>query len=953
MTKLSLSEETTSRWLRGALGLYGDATPFPWQENLLELFRIGQIQSLDIPTGLGKTASMGIWLVARACGAPVPRRLVYVVDRRAVVDQATEEAVRLRWYVADNPDLREALQLGSRDLPVSTLRGQFIDNKEWLEDPSLPAIIVGTVDMVGSRLLFEGYGVSRKMRPYHAGLFGADTLIMLDEAHLVPPFERLLHTIVNESGMFGAVDESHRTIIPALKVMPLSATSRIGSDKSLGLTEADFEHPVVNQRLNASKHITLVTLNEKKNLRDALAEHAWRLTAEGKKAVRFIVFCNSRDDTEYASRSVKKLAKSSKSQADVNLLVGARRLFERENATKWLKEHGFIAGNKVQLGKPAFVFATSAGEVGIDLDADHMVCDLVAWERMAQRLGRVNRRGEGNAEVTVLIEPMPEEVMNEPPEKRTPKERDTVAKYETEAAQKGALCSLPTKDGALDGSPGAILDLKKMAGENTELEAILNAATTPAPLRPALTRALVDAWSMTSIKEHTGRPEISPWLRGWVTDKPQTSIIWRNHLPVGEPVTKTQIEAFFEAAPPHMSEILETETYRAIDWLKKRAEAYSKDEGTAKASSSSETLIEDSMEETSAQDGSNEPRPQVRSGDDVKSDKKGHLDEKDTVAFVLSSAGDLRGELRIRDLLDNDKKKNDRMFSTLAGATLIVNARFGGLSQDGLLDNKVHGIPRTADDGEAWMSAGDPSQPVIHFRVGNEQEGQTLPANANWRERLRIPVVFTEEGEPTVWLIVDNWRQDAATEDGRSVSNAQLLEEHEKQVEAKACKIAKRLGIPRDYAEMLATAARLHDEGKGARRWQLAFNSPGDGIYAKTQGPVNVPLLDGYRHETGTLTSLSVEDGRLERLPVALKDLALYLIGSHHGFARPVINTSGCELPPSAIEGLAQDIALRFARLQKRWGPWGLAWWEVLLRAADRQASDENDSGDLHREREK
>jgi CRISPR-associated endonuclease/helicase Cas3 len=40
----------------------------------------------------------------------------------------------------------------------------------------------------------------------------------------------------------------------------------------------------------------------------------------------------------------------------------------------------------------------------------------------------------------------------------------------------------------------------------------------------------------------------------------------------------------------------------------------------------------------------------------------------------------------------------------------------------------------------------------------------------------------------------------------------------------------------------------------------------------------------------------------------------------------------------------AREIALRFARLEARWGPWGLAWWETLLRAADQGASRENDA---------
>ena len=136
---------------------------------------------------------MAIWLVARASGAPVPRRLVYVVDRRAVVDQATQIAVNLREFVHNDSSMRTALGIDG-PLAISTLRGKFVDNRKWLADPSAPAIILGTVDMVGSRLLFEGYGVSRRMRPYNAGLLGADTLLVLDEAHLVGPFERLIRS---------------------------------------------------------------------------------------------------------------------------------------------------------------------------------------------------------------------------------------------------------------------------------------------------------------------------------------------------------------------------------------------------------------------------------------------------------------------------------------------------------------------------------------------------------------------------------------------------------------------------------------------------------------------------------------------------------------------------------------------------------------------------------------
>ena len=152
------------------------------------------------------------------------------------------------------------------------------------------------------------------------------------------------------------------------------------------------------------------------------------------------------------------------------------------------------------------------------------------------------------------------------------------------------------------------------------------------------------------------------------------------------------------------------------------------------------------------------------------------------------------------------------------------------------------------------------------------------------------------------------------------------------------------LGLPDAYVNVLAIAARLHDEGKRHWRWQRAFNAPNDGnTYAKTKGPINVRLLERYRHEFGSLP-WAERDDKFKALPPDLQELALHLVAAHHGWARPVISTTGSDDPPSVLEERARDVTLRFARLQKQWGPWGLAWFEALLRAADQQASRDNDA---------
>ena len=189
--------------------------PFPWQSSLYERIVEGNFpERCDIPTGLGKTSIIAIWLLALAHRARngfasgFPRRLVYVVNRRTVVDQATREAELLRdphkLKDAQLQDLwRDLRSLGIQDVrglhhlaapfAISTLRGQFADNAEWRIDPARPAIIVGTIDMIGSRLLFSGYGRGFKARPLHAGFLGQNTLLIHDEAHLEPAFQGIGH----------------------------------------------------------------------------------------------------------------------------------------------------------------------------------------------------------------------------------------------------------------------------------------------------------------------------------------------------------------------------------------------------------------------------------------------------------------------------------------------------------------------------------------------------------------------------------------------------------------------------------------------------------------------------------------------------------------------------------------------------------------------------------------
>lgn len=296
----------------------------------------------------------------------------------------------------------------------------------------------------------------------------------------------------------------------------------------------------------------------------------------------------------------------------------------------------------------------------------------------------------------------------------------------------------------------------------------------------------------------------------------------------------------------------------------------------------------------------------------------------------------------------------------MVGATLVIDARLGGLT-DGLLSEKTNTTAEASDDGSTiWLTRPDVAEvPVTGFRIrelsANEEDQsawRTAPG-AGWVRR-HLFVTSMADDEPSAALVIDGWAGDPANEEERAEADRpQPLDEHQSWAEDCARQIAQRLGIETARADLLALAARLHDEGKRAARWQRAFKAPiNDHPYAKTKGPIDFDLLDGYRHELGSLRY--VEDHEtFKALSPDEQDFVLHLIATHHGFARPVIGTTGCDdAPPSIVEERARAVALRFARLSTRWGPWGLAWWEALLRSADQIASRRNQQAATAQERQ-
>src|SRR6516225_4764984 len=145
-------------------------------------------QLINIPTGLGKTAAVVItWLWNRllcpeeAHRATWPRRLVYCLPMRTLVEQ-TRDNVR-QWLL--NLDLLwDSGHEHQQRVGLHILMGGE-DAEDWDLYPEHEAILIGTQDMLLSRALNRGYGMSRYRWPMHFGLLNNDCLWVMDEVQLM------------------------------------------------------------------------------------------------------------------------------------------------------------------------------------------------------------------------------------------------------------------------------------------------------------------------------------------------------------------------------------------------------------------------------------------------------------------------------------------------------------------------------------------------------------------------------------------------------------------------------------------------------------------------------------------------------------------------------------------------------------------------------------------------
>jgi len=918
---------------------------FPWQCRLAEMLCARKWPTaVHVPTGCGKTSMLDAFTFALAFhqARDFPRRLFYVIDRRLVVDDilghAQELAVKLEQALA-KPDTADAcllttakrlaaLSTEGRPIVACAMRGGGRLELDWAYAPDIPALVVSTVDQAGSRLLFHGYGMSAYARPVHAGLAGCDSAFVLDEAHLSQPFAQTLLRAAKWSSV--AADPVSRPPV----VVQVTATPARKHESVITLDEDDASNPEIQKRTRRPKFVELDEAT-----RPDFPAAAARLAHDFLRQPRVQVVGVIVNRVQTAREIFTRLRSDGKFEAF--LLTGRIRQTDRSRLLGQVLSRCHALRERGQPTRPAVVVATQTIEVGANLDFDVMITESAPLSALKQRFGRLNRLGlRESAEAVILhclldksaegrADPIYGEALAahwkwlRQLEKKLPKPKRKRGEPPPPPARINFAADVFPSQARLAG--GEPLEPERHAPCFLEAHARLLAHTSPPP---------------------EPEPDISVWLHGVDSGPAEVYVAWRADFTEANRSTWPQLAS---AMPPQPGELMPLPYGSFRRWLAGNATFTADVEGdTDKAWRAEPDAL---LLRWDAENPSVIRAAQVRPGETVivpaalgGTDEFGFNPESGPVADVAEAA-------RASQLAATGRKGSlkFRLHPALLPSDLLAELRQ---------------LLAEVDAGEDTASQ-TACQLVQKCFGGSPHEDLKIAAAS-----LRPEDIVSQRWYPRstqdgllVEFEVSCFVRGAASRTRRRTERIILLDDHSRRVAERARQYGERCGLPKPLQQALELAGLGHDLGKAAPAFQrllrggeveretgclLAKGIPG--TYAQTPEE-----WQGWRHEALSARLLANADPRRHG-PVDW-ELVRWLAGTSHGRGRPLfeadgqrpeetatVKFDGAELTGSTRHGLDRldsGWLELFHRLNQRYGWWGLAWLEAILRLADQQVSAE------------
>lgn len=921
--------------------------PFPWQARLaVQVAETGEWPELvGIPTGLGKTAcvDIAIWTLAhQADRTPgdrtVPTRIWWVVNRRLLVDDTYRHALTIEALLAD-PENPRNLQIDAKRFSVDPVAGEAVatvkavagrlrkiagdgpplqalrlrggDSHNRPSTPAQPAIICSTIPMYGSRVLFRGYGSSRSMRPIDAALAGTDSLVLLDEAHLAQPLRVLLEACSDHGGL-GAGDEP---VLPlrrkGVAVASLTATGSPRADR-FDLNDDDKANVDIKRRLEASKPLSIQQHaggDPAKLIASATKELLDSLDLE--PAAGILVFANTPKTVLAVARSL-----GSRRDCDVRVATGRIRGAEASEVVEEITDRmraGRSPGNPSKQGdKHLVVVATQTLEVGADLDADYLITEACGVRALTQRLGRLNRFGERPHARGVYVHVVP-------------KDGEWLVYRDEPARVLEQMLSSIGFDEAADMSPG---NIASVLGDTPE-------ETADAPV---LAEALLGEWVKTTTPP-PGEAPVEPYFSGRLEQERDIDIVWRVHVPdpdIGNRIWPHIFSQEVVSVPLHEARKALARADCVRIGTEHSAEQIKVDGNGELVLHPGDTIIAPSR--IGKLDGHGHWNPATKElAKDASLLDNGLVISESTLAGLYESVPEELGEA-MKELCRLVKRRDGEPEpgEVEQAAVRLCNV---------LTDSDVPSPFDREGLREQWSD-------FVQALKDGIDSGETVVEPAN--EPPRLPVYsYHEKPETALQVSFDEY-------DELSNADRVSLEAHGKDTAAAAKTIAEAVGVDSRTSEIVELAAHLHDIGKADTRFQnwLDPDKTRPGLLAKSNTP-------GSEWERRRNASGWPRGGRHEELSRRLahawlaqgghgltdeeQRLLLHLVVAHHGRGRPLVapvndqngttvdyQIGGREVTAGADLSCADwEQPARFAALNRRYGCWGLALLETIVRQAD------------------